>query len=83
VKPITIISKRRLKKKVKCRKTRVARKHYTCPKTIKNEYYTFFTQDYKNNKQAKSHMFQKHFVTFVIFSSKTIIPRILQTKNHG
>jgi len=45
--------------------------------------YTFFTQAYKNNKQAKSRMFQKHYVTFIIFSSKTITPEILKTKDHG
>ena len=40
------------------------------PQKIKNEYYIFFTQAYKHNKQAKSHMFQKHYVTFVIFFLK-------------
>jgi len=45
------------------------KKALRCPKT-KNEYYTFFTQAYKNNKQAKSHMIQKYYVTFIIFSLK-------------
>jgi hypothetical protein len=85
VKPLSIISARRLKKMLNEGKQQLQEsiEHVRNKrKQKKNEYYTFPTQAYKNNKQAKSHFktIPKTLCYFHHFFSKTIIPGILWTR---